>query len=649
MCGICGLVGSGDQTILDRMTLSLAHRGPDDSGARFFPEERAGLGHTRLSIIDLSPAGHQPMSSANEDIWVVYNGEIYNFLELRREAELLGHRFRSRTDTEVLLHYYEKEGVECVRRLNGMFAFAILDCQRRKLVLARDRLGIKPLYYFWEGGRFVFGSEIKAILAAGFYSPDLNWQGLYDYFTYLYVPCPDTIFKGIFQVPPAHVLELDLRTHEVRTQRYWRADVLGDVAADKGSNAKDYKTIKGELRALLKDAVQRQMISDVPLGVFLSGGVDSPILAGLMAQASSRPVKTFTIIFHGKNIQYYNEQAQARAVADKLGTEHHEIAVDISDPMEMLRLVDYFDQPFGNPTFYLMYLIAQRTRPEVTVALSGAGGDELFAGYPRYRAMVLARRLRWVPRPLLDAARRILALPSDSYRTATLRRARQFLDGLDENFSRQFVKWTYFLDEEEKKLLLNWREGEEEQNNNLLPSDRIIRRCLEESRLDDFGNRVLHLDVQTFLLNNLLEYTDKMSMAVGLEVRVPYLDHRVVEYGLAIPFLKKLRGRENKVVLKEAFYDILPAGNRKASKKGFNVPLALWMRDYLDSYFDQYMSRGEVERQDVLNWEHIQLLRRQHRAGRRDNSYELFSIMMFDVWYRRYILRSELPETISCR
>ena len=386
------------------------------------------------------------------------------------------------------------------------------------------------------------------------------------------------------------------------------------------------------------------MISDVPLGVFLSGGVDSPILTGLMAQSSSQPVNTFTIVFQGKDMQFYNESEIARAVAEKFGTVHHEIPVNIGEPTDILDLVESFDQPFGNPTSYLMHLISKQTRAEVKVALCGAGGDELFAGYPRYRAMILARRLKWLPRPLLRAMQRGLNVISDDYRTMMLRRAREFFGGLDQDFVRQFVKWTYFFDEAEKQILIR-KNGPAAGNgsNRFLPSDRIVRQYLDSSELKDFGNRVLEVDMQTFLLDNLLEYTDKMSMAVALEVRVPYLDYRVVEHSFQIPFSHKLHGGTSKLVLKDAFVDLLPEANRKAAKKGFNFPLAVWMRDYLDPYFDQYMSQEEVKRHGLFNWDYIQTLRHQHRAGKRDGSYELFSLVMFDVWYRKYILQSEMP------
>jgi asparagine synthase (glutamine-hydrolysing) len=648
MCGICGSVNLSDDGHLARMTESLAHRGPDDSGVRFFPPEKVGLGHRRLSIIDLSAAGHQPMSSADETLWIVFNGEIYNFLDLRSELEAKGHRFHSQTDTEVILRQYEEEGAECLARLNGMFAFALLDRRRQKLILARDHFGIKPLYYYQENGRFVFGSEIKAILTSGVYSPDINWQGLHDYFTYLYVPTPETMFRGIRQVPPAHVLELDLRTNETSLRRYWQPQGMNgaNINGGNGGGKSSYEDDKRELRELLADSVRRQMISDVPLGVFLSGGVDSPVLTGLMAQASAQPVKTFTIVFQGKNVEFYDERDIARKVARKFGTEHQEIPVDLTEPLEMLNLVDHFDQPFGNPTFYLMYLISKHTRPLATVALCGAGGDELFAGYPRYRAIALARMIRRVPKPLLGGLRRALDFAQDDYRTMTLRRARQFLDGLDDDFARQFVNWTYFLNERQKHSLLRQVERAGAGHDvGILPSERIVRRSLDESSISDFGNRVLHLDVQTFLPDNILEYTDKMSMAVSLEVRVPYLDYRFVERSLKIPFAHKLRGGKGKAILKDVFADILPEENIKAPKKGFNFPLAVWMRDHFDGYFDRQMGEQMVRREGILNWDYIQLLRGQHRAGKADNSYALFSIIMFDVWYRKYISGAEATLT----
>lgn len=641
MCGIAGTVNFINADRLTSMTDAQAHRGPDDRGVRLFPEENVGLGHRRLSIIDLSPAGHQPMSNDDESIWITFNGEIYNFNELRTSLEQRGHRFKSKTDTEVIIRLYEQDGADCVKQLNGMFAFAILDRRQKKLVLARDHFGIKPLYYYSKQGKLAFASEIKGILASGIYSPDINWQGLYDYFTYLYVPSPETIFRDIQQLPPAHLLEIDLESNQIHLRRFWH---LPQETTNGNGKQEDYEAGKTKLRELLSDSVRRQMIADVPLGVFLSGGVDSPILTGLMSETSFQAVKTFTVVFQGKNVELYNEQEQARAAAERFGTDHHEISVDISRPVEMLNLIDHFDQPFGNPTFFLMYLISKAARSGATVALCGAGGDELFAGYPRYRAIGMAKWARMLPQPARAGARRLMNVVSDDYSSATLRRARQFIDGLDPDFAQEFVNWTYFLTEEQKQSLLASPAERAALNGGFLRSSRIVDELLKENSIKEPGNRALAVDLQTFLPDNILEYTDKMSMAVSLEVRVPYLDYRVVEHSLSLPFRYKLRGRRSKVILKEAFADLLPEENAKAPKKGFNFPLAVWMRDYFDKYFDVYMGREELKCQGILDWDYIQLLRAQHRSGKNDNSYPLFSLIMFDVWYRKYISGEGMPE-----
>jgi asparagine synthase (glutamine-hydrolysing) len=630
MCGIAGTINYLDVDRLKAMTDVQAHRGPDDSGVRIFPEERVGLGHRRLSILDLSPAGHEPMSNADETLWITFNGEIYNFIELRRELEKEGCEFKSQTDTEVILRLYEREGTNCLKRLNGMFAFAILDRKRKKVVLARDHFGIKPLYYYRLQDKFVFASEIKGILASGIYSPDINWQGFYDYFTYLYVPCPQTIFAGIYQLPPAHFLEFDLKSDQIELSRYWSLQ----PRSESNGHAPTYEESKSKLRELLTQSVKRQMISDVPLGVFLSGGVDSPILTGLMAEQTTQPVKTFTVTFSGSDVQIYNEAEQARAVARRFATEHHEIAVDISEPLEMLDLVESFDQPFGNPTFYLMHLISKAARPDVTVALCGAGGDELFAGYPRHRAVGWANSLSWVPGFVFAGAGQALGLLSDNYRTPQLRRARQFVGGRDQDFARQYVNWTYFMTGDEKAKLFNGTVQASKNGAGYLPSERIVSQFLESGRLD--GNSVLDVDMQTFLPDNVLEYTDKMSMSVGLEVRVPYLDYHVVEHAHSLPFEYKLKGGNSKRILKETFAEFLPAEN-VGPKKGFNFPLATWMRDRFDSYFERQMTRESVQRRGLFNWDYIHTLRQQHRTGSKDNSYPLFALIMFDAWQQKYL------------
>ncbi len=636
MCGLCGVAGFGDEPLLERMGTTIAHRGPDDAGSVFFPEERAGFGFRRLAIIDLSPAGHQPFVAEDEGVALVFNGEIYNHPQLRDELEAQGQAFRSSSDTEVILRLYQREGLAGLRRLDGMFALGILDRDAGMLHLVRDRLGIKPLYYAADGSRLAFGSEIKAVMASGLVSPDLDLQAASDYFTYLYVPCPATILRGVRQVPPAHVLSFTLATGEIDLRPYW---VLDDDAVGAPPTP-------AELREFLEDAVRGQLISDVPLGLFLSGGIDSTILAGLMARTSSERVRTFTVVFEGEDFAFYDERGVARQTALQFGTDHTEIPVRVGDPSEMLRLLGYFDQPFGNPTSYLMRLISEASRGEVTVALCGAGGDELFAGYPRYRAARMAERFGFLPAGAVRASANLLTPFRDSYRTMTLRRARGLLEGWDRDEARRFVNWTYFLTGARKARLLG---GPRMREARLRDAARIVRAAIEASRLPDAGSRLLEADLRTFLLDNLLEYTDKMSMSVGLEVRVPYLDHRFVAAAMRVPFDRKLEGNRTKAVLRDTFADLIPDAARTAPKKGFNVPLGAWMRDRLDGYFDRAMGREAVTAQGIFDWEELQRLRDEHRRGRRDNGYELYGVLVFDLWFRSTILGEDVPELAASR
>ncbi|MFN0088101.1 MAG: asparagine synthase (glutamine-hydrolyzing) [Blastocatellia bacterium] len=637
MCGICGIVGAVERETIERMTASLAHRGPDGGGTESFPAHGLSLGHRRLSIIDLSPRGRQPMANEDESLWISFNGEIYNFRELRRSLDPARHRFRSETDTEVILHLFEERGVEAFRRLNGMFAFALYDSVGGRLHLVRDHLGVKPLYYADVGGRLIFGSEIKAILASEAYSPEIDRQSMRDFFSFLYVPAPRTIFRDIHQLPPAHWLEYDLaRRRIVRVERYWGPKDWAAPPVEAGDRRR-------ALRELFTDAVGRQMISDVPLGAFLSGGVDSNVIVGLMAERASRPVKTFTVLFDEPGMDYYDERREARRVSDRFSTEHHELPIDLSRPEEMLDLVESFDQPFGNTTFFLTWLLSRYTRESVTVALSGAGGDELFGGYPRYRAVRRMRALRLLPRPLARATLRGLSRLRDDFADRRLHRLRALLAGLDRDPARQYLKWVYYLDEDRKARLLRDGGG--------LPAHRILQSHLDEipgASADpwDDGNRFSFLDTETFLPDNLLEYSDKMSMAWGLELRVPFLDPRMVEFAFRTPFAEKLNRRGSKMILREAFADLIPPENLRVPKKGFNVPLGAWMRTKLDRYFDELLPREYVEREGLFHHAYITHLREEHRNGKRDNAYELFSILIFDAWYRKYITRT-LPRKME--
>lgn len=645
MCGIAGAVGDiargGDLAcVVRRMTQAIRHRGPDGCGIQVFDGDvlsaPAALGHRRLSIIDLSAAGRQPMCNEDETVWVVFNGEIYNFVELRRELAGRGHLFKSGTDSEVLVHLYEEEGPRLVERLVGMFAFAIIDTRRRRLVLARDHLGIKPLFYEVTERGLAFGSEIKALLAGRADRPAPNWQAVYDYFTFLYVPCPETAFEGIQQLPPAHLLVYDIPSRASQISRYWSLEPRDDVTHLTAREAEE------RLFSELDGAVRRELVSDVPLGIFLSGGIDSSVLAGLATREGVRP-HTFTVDFSTPEARYYSEAQVAEETSRHLGTEHRTLTVNDVDPIEMLGLVDYFDQPFGNPTFYLQWLIAKHAREHITVALNGAGGDELFAGYPRYRAAKLARMVRRLPRFIRRGAERSLGILRDTNRSMRLRRAREFLAGLDQDPVREFTNWTYYLGADDKARLLSASNG------GWQPSDRCLRRIYDQSPFRD-GNRLLHVDVSSFLVDNLLEYTDRMSMAVGMEVRVPMLEPSFVSCALSIPFERKLGKGGSKLVLRDAFAEYLTPTVQRGAKRGFNAPLGLWMRRELDGYFaasrsDRHPLKdvlgadiGAVwSDEGILDWNYIDSMRQQHRSGRQDLSHELLSVILFDVWWRKYV------------
>jgi asparagine synthase (glutamine-hydrolysing) len=640
MCGICGIVGIVDQGVIERMTASLVHRGPDDGGVNIFPRSGLALGHRRLSVIDLSKYGHQPMSNEDGRLWISFNGEIYNYRELKAALDQSRHSFASETDTEVILHLYEERGIEAFKSLNGMFAFALYDARIERLYLVRDHLGIKPLYYTEAAGKFIFGSEIKAMLAAGYYTAEIDRQSAHDFFSFLYVPAPYTMFRGIYQLPAANWLEYDLRERRiVQIERYWDVTEWGNK-----ERRADVRELQSELRQLVSDAVEKQMISDVPLGAFLSGGIDSNVIVGLMASHSSKPVKTFTVTFDDAELSYYDERSEARRVAARFSTEHHELPIDLRRPEEMLDLVEYFDQPFGNTTFYLTYLLSRYTRQSVTVALSGAGGDELFGGYPRYRAVKAMKFLRIVPRVASRAALAAISNLRDNFADRRLHRARALLAGIDSDPARQYLKWVYYLDEDRKSELLRTRNGQ-------LPSHRVLQSHLDRvPEWWDDGNRFSYLDVETFLSDNLLEYSDKMSMAWSLELRVPYLDPRVVELAFCIPFKLKLNRAGSKVIMRRTFGDLIPPENLRAPKKGFNVPLGNWMRTKLDRYFDELLPRDYVRREGIFDHDYITHLREEHRRGRRDNGYELFAILIFDAWYRKYIthtIKRKIDETGS--
>ena len=656
MCGISGIVSKrlGPPElgpIIERMASSMQHRGPDGTHVRCFGppaiSHGAALGHNRLAIIDVSEAGREPMTNEDGTLWLTFNGEIYNFGDLRPRLEQGGHRFHSQTDAEVILHLYEEAGPACVNELDGIFSFAMLDLKQDLLFLARDPVGVKPLFYAATPEHFLFGSEIKAILASSLVPATMNRQAISDFFTFLYVPGPETAFEGIRQLAPAHSLLVRLADLSIATKRYW------DVPAREDLEHSSFDDLKAKIREQLAAAVKRQLVSDVPLGVFLSGGIDSTIVAGL-AKKEKLDVRTYTLTLPGEEHRFYDESEKARAVSRHLGTEHVELPLERPDLAAMLDLVEFSDQPFANPTIFLMHQLSRKAREHITVALCGAGGDELFAGYPRSTALRLAERLRWVPRPLLRLGGELLRPFRDSHQNPHLRRARKFLQGLDSDFLLQYSNWTYFLNETEKHRLLHGGLPGHNGRNGLRPSVEVLRTAFEECTVPETDNRILQLDVKTFLADNVLEYTDRMSMATALEVRVPILEPSFIELGLNTPFAYKIREAHPKAILVDAFADFFPPEARDAPKRGFNAPLGQWMGLFLDEYFQASLDRAHpLKRQlgedvglawseGILDFDFIQQLRNEHRDGRSDRSHELFACIVFDVWWRKYI-RQTLP------
>ena len=654
MCGISGIASKNLapqdlQSTIGLMAHSLRHRGPDGTFVqRFSPPDVShgvALGHNRLAIIDVSDAGREPMTNEDGTVWLVFNGEIYNFEELRPRLEAAGHRFHSRTDAEVIIHLYEQDGPACVEKLNGIFAFAILDLRRDALFLARDPIGVKPLFYAASNDYFIFGSEIKAILASSLVTPVMNRQAISDYFTFLCIPCPDTAFEGILQLPPAHSLLLKLSDFSFSTKRFWDVPSIGEIERS------SYDQVKSRIRDELAASVKRQLVSDVRLGVFLSGGIDSTIVAGL-AKKEKADIQTYTLTLPGDDYRFYDESEKARAVSKHLHTEHIELPLDRPDITEILNLVEFSDQPFANPTTYLMHEISRKARNRITVALCGAGGDELFAGYPRTSAVRLAQKLRWIPRPLLRGARHLLRPLRDSHSHPYLRRSRKFLEGLDSDFLLQYSNWTYFMNEPQKRRLLPSEQQSSAGRNDLRPSVDVLRAAFDECTIAERNNRLLQLDLKTFLVDNILEYTDRMSMATALEVRVPLLDPNFVATGLNTPFAYKIRNGSSKAILVDAFSDFFPPEARNAPKRGFNAPLGQWIGPLFEDYFQENgkstgrskpqfgEDAGASWREGILDLNFIRQLQAEHRQGKSDRSHELFACIMFDVWWRKYIQKT---------
>lgn len=634
MCGITGAIWTDprraiDASTLGKMTEVLRHRGPDDAGEYrteyrvrppYEPMPGVALGFRRLSIIDLA-GGHQPMSNEDDSIWVVFNGEIYNYPTIRRRLEGAGHKFRTDSDTETIVHLYEDEGLDFVQHLNGMFALALWDSNRRRLVLARDRIGQKPLVYRHETGRLLFASELKSLLQVADVPRDIDPGAIDEYLTYQYIPHPRTIFSGIKKLPPGHLAVYE--DGELDVKPYWQPD-LNDEKNVTAAEASE------RLVELMTSSVQMRMRSDVPLGAFLSGGVDSSLIVALMQQASQQPIKTFTI---GFPIAEYDETSYAKQVAEHLGTEHEELQVSPDGVSILPKLVWNYDEPFADSSAIPTWYVSEMTRQHVTVALSGDGGDELFAGYPRYKAAWLAGQI-----DRLGLIRSFLAAPiwqnlPGSRQKSFVRRFKRFGEFLGKTPQRRYLEWIAIFNESRRAAL--YRDDFVEQLPDSDPFNFLGGAWARAGSRDVVTGASL-ADLTTYLPCDLNTKVDIASMAHSLEVRQPFLDHRVVEFAASLPLSLKFRRGRGKLLLRKAFGHMLPAAIWNRRKMGFGVPLDHWFRNELrELTHDTLLS----ESAQINNWfRHnvVEQLVAEHESKQFDHAYRLWSLLVLELWLQEW-------------
>ncbi|HKQ25287.1 MAG TPA: asparagine synthase (glutamine-hydrolyzing) [Burkholderiales bacterium] len=633
MCGIYGILqldgARADPALMPAMGRVTVHRGPDDEGHHV--DGPCAIGMRRLSIIDLS-GGHQPLSNGDGTLWLVCNGEIYNFRELRRELEAFGHRFKTASDSEVILHSYAQYGDEFIHRLNGMFGFALWDARRQRLIVGRDRLGIKPIYVYRDARRLAFASEAKALLTLPGLSAEIDPAALHSYLNLGYVAAPQSIFRGIVKLPPASMLIVE--SGGVEELRYWRVPAEMDRGVAEGEWVE-------RIRARLDESVRMQMVSDVPIGAFLSGGIDSSTVVGLMAAHSDQPIRTYAIGFKGTAADdYYNELPYARRVADLFHTQHQEIVVRPDVVALLPRLLWHMDEPISDTAFITTYLVSQFARRDVTVILSGVGGDELFGGYRRYLGnhyqAYFDRLPAWTRRAAAAVGER---LPSDRHSPLLnlSRLAKGFLESAGLPFEERYRAYVqvFPLQEVQGLLLLNG-----------VTRPDMIEAAFRHAGGGDSLNRMLVVDAETQLPDDLLMLTDKMSMATSLECRVPLLDHELVELAACMPEEVKIRGGRLKHAMKEAVSGLLPRDILERKKRGFGTPMGAWLKDDLAPLVRGLLSESVVKGRELFHYPAVQKLVASHEANRIDGTDRLLGLMNLEIWSRLY-LDGRTPDDVT--
>lgn len=626
MCGITGFINSGlkpaNRAVLEAMNQAIFHRGPDEDG--FYLNENVGLAMRRLSIIDLA-GGQQPIFNSDKSKVIVFNGEIYNFQTLRADLEKRGCKFQTNSDTEVIIHLYDAYGVDCVSHLRGMFAFAIWDERAQTLFLARDRVGKKPLLYSRQAnGDLIFGSEFRALLEHPQISKEIDHEAIHHYLSYLCVPAPLTAFKQIRKLEPAHWLLW--KNGEIQTKRYWLPDFNHKIKISE-------QEAEEETLRLLREATKIRLISEVPLGAFLSGGVDSSTVVALMAEESSTPVKTFSIGFEEED---FSELKYAKKVAEHIGAEHHEFIVKPNAIEILPTLVEHYGEPYADSSAIPTYYVARETRKHVTVALNGDGGDESFAGYERYLAMRLSEKYHKVPsfvrKGLIEKA--INFVPTSELKRSRTRDLKRFLKAASLPKVERYFRWVSAIDHESKENLYTESFRNEIKS---FDSARFIKPLFDRQNGNGIVDATMFTDQMTYLPNDLLVKVDIATMANSLEARSPLLDHKVIEFAASLPENIKLKGTENKSLLKKVAGNLVPKEVLYRKKMGFGVPITHWLRGALKDFLRENLLSEKFAKRGIVKKEVVAKIVSEHISSEKDNVWQLWTLLMLELWFQHFI------------
>ena len=620
MCGIAGFTWR-DPALIEAMASEIAHRGPDQHN--FYVDDHVSLGHRRLSIIDLSVLGCQPMANEDGTVQVIFNGEIYNFQEVREELLKKGHQFRSQSDTEVIVHGYEEWGVEAVHRFRGMFTFAVWDTKRRRLWLARDRIGIKPLYYYQSGAKLIFASEIKSILKDPSVPRKLHRQALYDYLGFEFVPAPETMFRDIFKLPAGH--QLIWENGKATVSQYW--DLSFKPADLQNRTPDDWAQ---EVQQELDRCVKSHLISDVPLGVFLSGGLDSSALVAMMRRHIPGQLRTFTIGYPDKS---FSELDYAKIVSDHLGTEHHVLMIEGITSDDIEKSLWHFDEPMTDLSSIPLMFVCRKARELITVCLSGEGGDEVFAGYDRFKASKFNRLYSIIPRPIRSAliSSMVRQLPDQAQKKGAFNVIKRFIEGSDLPEEGQHLRWQYFLNESLAAGLFK----DDFKGAVSMDPFKYIREYNATCDAQDPVNRELYLDTRFMMSDSVLMKVDRMSMASSLEVRVPLLDHKFVELNAGLPGAWKLKGYETKHLFRKALHGLLPDNIIHRGKQGYSLPVKNLLRDQLRGYMIDLLNSSPVILENT-NRDYVNRLIQEHLDQKHNHNHVLWGLMNTAIWHRKF-------------